>query len=181
MLPILKGPLPSIISTQPPPSDAELFLLRSIEWIIFSEATYDKALEQANHILRYFLGKWLLVLNRRSGPLISFAASGRMQLAKELLSLLPPELASISVDEMDVQATEYLHYRQFFTIWETLERVVECQALESPNMNRDTRLAWLEDYKVPTTSFLHVRRLTPPSSSASHRASARADLEASHF
>ncbi|KAK1227800.1 Nucleoporin nup84 [Marasmius sp. AFHP31] len=129
MLPILKGPLPSIISTQPPPSDAELFLLRSIEWIVFSEATYDKALEQANHILRYFL------------------ASGRMQLAKELLSMLPPELASISVDEMDVQATEYLHYRQFFTIWETLERVVECQALESPNMNRDTRLAWMEDYK----------------------------------
>ncbi|KAL0562733.1 Nucleoporin nup84, partial [Marasmius crinis-equi] len=55
MLPILKGPLPSIITVQPPPSDAELFLLRSIEWIVFSEATYDKALEQANHILRYFL------------------------------------------------------------------------------------------------------------------------------
>ncbi|KAG7092946.1 hypothetical protein E1B28_009248 [Marasmius oreades] len=129
MLPILKGPLPSIISGQAPPSDAELFLLRSIEWIVFSEATYDKALEQANHILRYFL------------------ASGRIQLARELLSMLPSELASISVDEMDVQATEYLHYRQFFTIWETLESVVECQALESPRMNRDTRLAWHEDYK----------------------------------
>ena len=48
-------------------------------------------------------------------------------LAKQLLEMLPPELASMSVDEFDVQATEYLHYRQFFTIWETLERVVECR------------------------------------------------------
>ncbi|KAK7060258.1 Nucleoporin nup84 [Paramarasmius palmivorus] len=135
MLPVLKGPLPSIISTQSPPSDAELFLLRSIEWIIFSEATYDKALEQANHILRYFL------------------ASGRIQLARELLSMLPPELASITTDDLEVQATEYLHYRQFFTIWETLERVVECQALEAPNMSRDTKQAWLEDYKAFLSSF----------------------------
>jgi len=54
-LPPLKGPLPSIIAMQLPP-DAELLLLRSIEWTTFSVATYDTALEQANIILRYFLG-----------------------------------------------------------------------------------------------------------------------------
>lgn len=60
--------------------------------------------------------------------------------------MLPPELATIS--EPDDCATEYLHYRQFFNIWEILERVVECQALEVHHMNKDTRAAWLKDYTV---------------------------------
>ncbi|THU96793.1 hypothetical protein K435DRAFT_754578 [Dendrothele bispora CBS 962.96] len=124
----LKGPLPSIIGFQPPATDAETFLLRSIEWTVFSETTHDRALEQGNHILRYFL------------------ASGRIQLGQKALSMLPPELSSIS--EPEEQATEFLHYRQFFTIWETLERITECQALEVPNMNRETRTAWLADYKL---------------------------------
>ncbi|KAF7323271.1 Nuclear pore complex protein [Mycena chlorophos] len=128
ILPPLKGRLPSIIALQPPPTDEETFLLRSIEWTIFSDATYETALEQANVILRYFLG------------------SGRVQLAQKLLTLLPIELASIG--EPEERATEYLHYRQFFVIWETLERVVECQALETPQMNRSTRAAWLEDYEA---------------------------------
>ncbi|KAJ7771524.1 nuclear pore protein 84/107 [Mycena metata] len=124
---VLKGRLPSIIAMQAPPSEAELFLLRSIEWTTFTEATYDTALEQTNVILRYFLG------------------SGRVQVAQRLLVMLPLELASIS--EPEERATEYLHYRQFFIIWDTLERVVECQALETPQMNRNTRAAWLEDYR----------------------------------
>ena len=41
---------------QPPVSDEELLLLRSIEWTTFMESTYTTALEQANIILRYFLG-----------------------------------------------------------------------------------------------------------------------------
>ncbi|KAJ7494494.1 nuclear pore protein 84/107 [Mycena galericulata] len=128
LLPPLKGRLPSIIAMQPPPSDEELFLLRSIEWTIFTETTYETALEQTNVILRYFLG------------------SGRVQVAQRLLVMLPLELASIS--EPEERATEYLHYRQFFIIWDTLERVVECQALETPQMNRNTRAAWLEDYRA---------------------------------
>ncbi|KAJ6459798.1 nuclear pore protein 84/107 [Mycena vitilis] len=128
LLPPLKGRLPSIIAMQTPPSDEELFLLRSIEWTIFTEATYETALEQTNVILRYFLG------------------SGRVQVAQRLLVMLPLELASIS--EPEERATEYMHYRQFFIIWDTLERVVECQALETPQMNRNTRAAWLQDYQA---------------------------------
>lgn len=60
--------------------------------------------------------------------------------------MLPSELASIG--DPEERATEYLHYRQFFMIWETLERVVEYQALDVPNMNKETRLAWLRDYRV---------------------------------
>lgn len=33
-------------------------------------------------------------------------------------------------------------------VWEALDRVVECQALEVPQMTMDTRAAWLSDYKV---------------------------------
>ena len=50
ILPLLKGSLPSIIALQPPPSDAEKLLLRSIERTTFLEATYNTALEQANVI-----------------------------------------------------------------------------------------------------------------------------------
>ena len=53
-LPPLNGPLPSIIAMQPPATDAELFLLRSIEWTTFSVVTYDTALEQANIIFSRF-------------------------------------------------------------------------------------------------------------------------------
>jgi nuclear pore complex protein Nup107 len=56
VLPSVKGPLPSIISFPPAETEGELFLLRSIEWTTFLETTYDTALEQANVILRYFLG-----------------------------------------------------------------------------------------------------------------------------
>lgn len=57
LLPPLKGPLPSLIKVQEPPTEPELLLLRSIEWTTFSEETYEVALEQACVILRYFLGK----------------------------------------------------------------------------------------------------------------------------
>jgi nuclear pore complex protein Nup107 len=71
---------------------------------------------------------------------------GRIQAAELLLGLLPPELTSII--EPEDHATEYLHYRQFFSIWETLAQVVECQSLEVQQMNKDTRTAWLKDYVV---------------------------------
>jgi hypothetical protein len=65
-LPVLKGSLPEIKISPPAPapSDPQLLLLRSIEWTTFHEATYDTALEQANVILRYFLGKPFLAYVR---------------------------------------------------------------------------------------------------------------------
>ncbi|KAL6298142.1 nuclear pore protein 84/107 [Sparassis latifolia] len=123
-----KGPLPSIIGMQPPPTDAELLLVRSIEWTTFVHATFNTALEQANIILRYFLG------------------CGRVRLAKQLLDKLPPELGAIR--EPEARANEYYHYRRFFLVWESLERVVECQALEVSQLNKDARVAWLSHYKV---------------------------------
>ncbi|KAI0749092.1 hypothetical protein C8Q74DRAFT_1374190 [Fomes fomentarius] len=60
ILPLVKGPLPSIIGLEPAPTDAEWLLVRSIEWTTFVESTYDTALEQADVILRYLLGDGVL-------------------------------------------------------------------------------------------------------------------------
>jgi nuclear pore complex protein Nup107 len=122
-------------------------LLRSIEWTTFLEATYDVALEQATVILRYFL------------------AAGRIQAAQNLLGLLPPELASI--DEPEEIATEYLHYRQFFLIWDAIARVVECQSQEVSFTQgqgtaafRDARAAWISEYAaLIDQAYDHIVRL----------------------
>ncbi|OJT05441.1 Nucleoporin nup107 [Trametes pubescens] len=123
-----RGPLPFISGMEPPPTDPEWLLVRSIEWTTFLETTYDTALEQTNVILRYFLGH------------------GRVQVARSLLDMLPPELGTLR--EPEEEATEYMHYRQFFGVWDALARVTECEALEQPQMNKDTRAAWLSDYKT---------------------------------
>ena len=71
-----------------------------------------------------------------------------MQLAQTLSGMLPPELAALGVPEE--RATEYLHYRQFFMIWETLGRVVEAQAgeISGTGTGREARAGWLADYRV---------------------------------
>ncbi|KAG1763900.1 107-domain-containing protein [Suillus placidus] len=128
LLPQMKGPLPSVIALQGTPSDVELLLLRSIKWTTFEDGTYGTVLEQATVILWHFLD------------------AGRVSLAKNLVEMLPRELDSI--DQPEERVAEYFHYRQFFTIWDSLDRrVVECQSLEVSIMNRDNRAAWLSDYK----------------------------------
>ncbi|PPQ84939.1 hypothetical protein CVT25_004452 [Psilocybe cyanescens] len=133
MLPPMKKQLPSIINLQPPPNEAENFLLRSIEWTTFTEETYALALEHATVILRYFL-----------------AGAGRIEAARSLLALLPADLSSIA--EPEEVATEYLHYRQFFGIWETIDRVTECQALESSvtqgrGASREEKSNWIAELR----------------------------------
>lgn len=73
-------------------------------------------------------------------------ARGRVNVARLLLDMLPPELAAISTPEE--RAAEYMDYRQFFIAWETLERVMECRRLEAPQMSRNTHTTWLKDYGV---------------------------------
>ncbi|KAH9075675.1 107-domain-containing protein [Lactarius deliciosus] len=150
----VKGQLPDLArAAQEPAEEAEMLLVRSIEWTVVESETYDTALEQANVILRYLL------------------ARGRVDVARLLLDLLPPELAAIGTPEE--RAAEYLDYRQFFIAWETLERVAECQALEAPQLSRDTHAAWLRDYtglvssaheqivKLLTTDWLVPETETP--------------------
>jgi nuclear pore complex protein Nup107 len=143
----VKGPLPDLAKTSlEPAEEAEMLLVRSIEWTVVEVETYDTALEQANVILRYLLGTHLPPLFFGSLVYSCCTARGKVNVARLLLDMLPPELATISTP--GERAAEYLGYRQFFIAWETLEHVVECQTLEAPQMSRDRRGAWLRDYGV---------------------------------
>jgi nuclear pore complex protein Nup107 len=63
--------------------------------------------------------------------------------------MVPVELSAI--EEPEARATEYLHYHQFFDIWESLDKVVECQSAHVPGMNREEHATWLSRYRVRTT------------------------------
>lgn len=59
--------------------------------------------------------------------------------------MLPAALSSIA--EPEEHATEYMHYRQFFMVWDVLERVVDVGMTEEPR-TRDEREGWEAEYKV---------------------------------
>ena len=91
--------------------------------------TYDNALEQANLTIRYFLG------------------TGNIYVARGMLDILPEELASIGEPE-DI-ATEYMHYRQLFLVWDLFERVTDVSGIEiASELTKDAKLAWLNEYKA---------------------------------
>lgn len=58
LLPPARGPLPSVVGPQPPATEAEQLLVRSIEWTTIMDSTFDTALEQSTVILRYFLSEF---------------------------------------------------------------------------------------------------------------------------
>jgi len=91
--------------------------------------TYDNALEQANLIIRYFLG------------------TGNISVAKGLLNVLPEQLAS--VDEPEDIATEYMHYRQLFHVWALFERIADITDIEiAHELTKDAKVSWLNEYKA---------------------------------
>jgi nuclear pore complex protein Nup107 len=90
--------------------------------------THDNALEQANLIIRYFLG------------------AGNISVSRRLLLDLPEQLASI--DEPEDIATEYMHYRQLFHVWDLFERIAEMTGIDITNeLTKDIKVVWLNDYK----------------------------------
>ncbi len=79
-------------------------------------------------------------------------------MAKSVLDMLPRELSAIR--EPEERAMEYMHYRQFFIVWDALERVEECEGVEVTHVNKDSRTAWLEDYKVRIFMIIYCKTLT---------------------
>ena len=53
-----------------------------------------------------------------------------------------------SIPEPEEKATEYLHYRQFFVVWDVLASVVECQSQDVPGLDRERKTVWLNRYRV---------------------------------
>ncbi|THH10924.1 hypothetical protein EW145_g992 [Phellinidium pouzarii] len=131
-LPRMRVALPTVTARETPLSDMEWFLIRSIEWTTFMEQTYRDALEQANAIFRYFLG------------------CGKVQAARALLTLLPAQLKLVPVEVgfMRTHSAEYVHYLQFFTIWESFDRIAEAQLDESSCTTKGAKESWLNGYKA---------------------------------
>ena len=91
--------------------------------------TYDNALEQANLTIRHFLG------------------TGDIYVARGVLDSLPERLASIA--EPEEIATEYMHYRQLFHVWDLFERIADVIGLESVReLTKDAKVLWLTEYKA---------------------------------
>jgi hypothetical protein len=75
----VKGQLPDLAKVaQEPAEEAEMLLVRSIEWTVVESETYDTALEQANVILRYLLG------TRISSPHLSSHVAYAQSCCKQL-------------------------------------------------------------------------------------------------
>ncbi|KAH8111554.1 107-domain-containing protein [Phellopilus nigrolimitatus] len=131
-LPRIKVALPPVVTREAPLSDMEWFLIRSIEWTTFMEQTYTDALEQANVIFRYFLG------------------CGKVQAAKVLLTLLPAQLKLMPIADgfARTHGAEYVHYLQFFAVWDLFDRIVEAQLGESACTTKGARENWLAGYKT---------------------------------
>ena len=111
--------------------------------------------------------------------LTPWPASGRVNLARQLLDMLPHDLASIN--EPEHRATEYLHYRQFFNVWELIDKVVQCQSLQVSLVNKDARATWLSNYRVcrrPNQLAPPMLNVAPP---GSHRSNLQRRRKTSHF
>ncbi|KAI0739444.1 nuclear pore protein 84/107 [Daedaleopsis nitida] len=92
--------------------------------------------------------EWLLVRSIEWTTFVESTYDTALEQANVILRYLldvAPELGSLR--DPEEEATEYMQYRQFFGVWETFARVVECEALDQPQMNKETRAAWLSDYK----------------------------------
>ena len=74
---------------------------------------------------------------------------------------LPVELANIRTPQE--RATEYMHYMRFLKLWDLLERCAAAAALETPDMGRDARKAWLTDYKVRHLRTTYLSSIDSPS------------------
>lgn len=91
--------------------------------------TYDNALEQANLIIRYFLG------------------SGNIWVAKKTPDNLPGELTSI--EKLEDIATEYMHYQQLIHVWDIFDRIAEVVDIEiADEWTKDAKVAWLNEYEA---------------------------------
>ena len=122
--------------------------LVEVYWVdnFFSSDIYNSSWAGQCHFMAFPWSDSQVFFSYCMMPTFLDPGSGRVQLAQMLLSMLPPELMAIG--EPEEMVTEYLHYWQFFIIWDTLSRVVECQALDVPGMMKDTQTGWLREYQV---------------------------------
>ncbi|KAG9086114.1 Nucleoporin nup84, partial [Ceratobasidium sp. 392] len=125
-LPPLRGPLPSITDMNEPATPTENRLVRSVQWLLFNEETWQTATHQSNAVLRYMLGM------------------GRLQAARSLTNSLPESLASSSTD-----GGELLGYQKFFDVWDMMDGIGTIKAQDPGEDGTKTeKRAWEKEYKA---------------------------------
>ncbi|CAE6457760.1 unnamed protein product [Rhizoctonia solani] len=124
-LPPLRGPLPTPADMNDQATAIELRLVKSVEWLLFNQETWETAIYQSNAVLRYMLGM------------------GRLHAARLLVSSLPDALTGSSANG------ELLGYARFFSVWDAPSTLAD---LISQNPGEDgtktEQRAWEQQYKA---------------------------------
>ncbi|ELU41262.1 nuclear pore complex protein [Rhizoctonia solani AG-1 IA] len=123
-LPPLRGPLPTPADMNDEATPIELRLVKSVEWLLFNQETWETAIYQSNAVLRYMLGM------------------GRMHAARLLVSSLPDALTGSSANG------ELLGYARFFSVWDA-PSVLESIVAQNPGENgtKVEQREWEQQYK----------------------------------
>ncbi|KAF8699585.1 Nuclear pore protein, partial [Rhizoctonia solani] len=123
-LPPLRGPLPTPADMNDEATPIELRLVKSVEWLLFNQETWETAIYQSNAVLRYMLGM------------------GRMHAARLLVSSLPDALTGSSANG------ELLGYARFFSVWDA-PSVLESIVAQNPGENgtKVEQREWDQQYK----------------------------------
>ncbi|KAG8724644.1 Nucleoporin nup84 [Ceratobasidium sp. 395] len=130
-LPSLNRPLPTTAGMDDEPTPTELRLVRSVQWLLFNEETWQTAIHQSNAVLRYMLGM------------------GRLSAARILIKSLPDSLASSSTD-----GGELLGYIKFFGVWDSIKDIANTRARD-PGLDgtKAEKRAWEKEYKAALDEY----------------------------
>ncbi|CAE6488486.1 unnamed protein product [Rhizoctonia solani] len=129
-LPPLRGPLPTPADMSDQATPIELRLVKSVEWLLFNQETWETAIYQSNAVLRYMLGM------------------GRLHAARLLVSSLPDALTGSSAN------SELLGYAKFFSVWDAPITLAEIVA-QNPGENgtKNEQRAWEQQYKAVVDDY----------------------------
>lgn len=147
-LPPLRGGLPTIPSMSGEPTSTELRLVRSVQWLLFNEETWQTAIYQSNAVLRYMLGKSFLFrsLFMRTNIFSFVVGMGRINAARTLIQSLPESLASSSTSQ---HGGELLGYIKFFGVWDAIPALEAIKAQDpGEDGTKAEKRAWEKEYKV---------------------------------
>ncbi|QRV95712.1 nuclear pore complex protein [Ceratobasidium sp. AG-Ba] len=135
-LPPLRGPLPTVSSMNGDPTTTELRLVRSVQWLLFNEETWQTAIFQSNAVLRYMLGM------------------GRINAARTLIQSLPESLASSSTSQ---HGGELLGYIKFFGVWDAIPAIEAIKAQDpGEDGTKNEKRAWEKEYKTALDDFYEL-------------------------
>ncbi|KAG8898971.1 Nucleoporin nup84 [Tulasnella sp. 403] len=138
-LPRADGPLPDPVTGSVNLTPDEYQLCRSVEWLVYDKSTHDEALNQANRMIRYFLG------------------IGRLATARFMHESLPLDLVRTSPNhDFEIPAAiEFVYYRRFFTLMNEFDKLPRVEEFPE-NESVPKKAAWKEAFVVTIVVDSHI-------------------------